>query len=369
MRAGHAAVSRLSPAIRHRLIAEEEVVARVLEDYPFPVAEKFLQEVCWRSHWKGWLQMRPSIWDDYLRGLREWGDSPQGEKARRILDHGSGNAIIDHFLRELKETGYLHNHARMWLAGWWVHQAGLPWQLGASHFLDHLLDADAASNTLSWRWVAGRQTPGKVYLARATNLARYLDVAEIPGGAEALPMFDPPEDLSPPEMETFRRDAGLLDGIAADTPEYSTSALLWIHSEDLSLETWLPDSFEIAGIVSGDGMSTAGARGQWLLNARNDAANRTVRRWKCHVENAGSGDLAEKLVEMAGSLGLRHVVSAFIPIGPLGDQKKRIRSKLAASGIEWHEIHRDWDLRAWPLARAGFFPFWKQISRMLRKAE
>jgi deoxyribodipyrimidine photo-lyase len=82
--------------------------------------------------------------------------------------------VIDYFVNELLNTGYLHNHARMWFAAWWVHEARLPWQCAAALFYRHLLDGDPASNTLSWRWVAGLQTPGKTSLARRSNLEKDL---------------------------------------------------------------------------------------------------------------------------------------------------------------------------------------------------
>jgi deoxyribodipyrimidine photo-lyase len=367
VRAGHPAVSRLSPAIRHRLISEGEVVARVLEAHPFVVAEKFLQEVCWRSYWKGWLEMRPMVWDDYLRQLRDLQDSPEGERARRVLDQGSGNRIIDHFLRELRETGYLHNHARMWFAGWWIHQAGLPWQLGAAHFMDHLLDADAASNTLSWRWVAGRQTPGKHYLTRASNLVRYLDLAGIAGGEEALGLFHPDEPVSAADSATPPANPASIGGTGVESVGSSDPVLVWIHSEDLSMETWLPESLPVAGIVTGNAIPVTGARGRWLMKAELDAAERATKRWNCHVENVGAADPAETLIATALALGTRDIVSAFVPTGPSRDECPRIHSKLAEAGITWHEVHRAWDLDIWPLARAGFFPFWKKLSGKLRK--
>ena len=86
-------------------------------------------------------------------------------------------AVMNGFARELVETGYLHNHSRMWFAGYWVHVARLPWQLGAKFFQDHLLDFDPASNTLSWRWVAGLQTPGKTYLPRRYKYRKIFGVA------------------------------------------------------------------------------------------------------------------------------------------------------------------------------------------------
>ena len=83
---------------------------------------------------------------------------------------------MDRIARELIQTGYLHNHARMWWASFWIHAEGLPWELGADVFFRHLLDADPASNTLSWRWVAGLQTAGKTYLVRLSNLQKYGEV-------------------------------------------------------------------------------------------------------------------------------------------------------------------------------------------------
>lgn len=367
MRVGHASVSRLSPAIRHRLIAEEEAVDMVLRAHGFDAAEKFLQEICWRSYWKGWMQSRPHVWADYRREVPALRDTPGGREAARILATGTGNAIIDHFLTELGQTGYLHNHARMWFAGWWVHQMGLPWQLGAAHFMDHLLDADPASNTLSWRWVAGLQTPGKSYLTRAPNLERYLDLDAIPGGRDALARFDPPEFTpgDPPEFPAmgFRRTP---QPPPAD-PEMTDPVLLWIHPEDLSVETWFPESIRVAGIVVGGGMAAPGTRGRWLMGAEEDALHRARQRWDCPAETAAPGEPVETLVRAARSHGTCHVVGAFIPDGPLGDEKSRLRSMLAAAGITWHEIHRSWDLEIWPLARAGFFPFWKKLSGQLRQ--
>ena len=75
--------------------------------------------------------------------------------------------------KELKETNYLHNHARMWFASIWIFTLDLPWELGAEFFLKHLYDGDSASNTLGWRWVAGIQTPGKHYLASEWNIKKF----------------------------------------------------------------------------------------------------------------------------------------------------------------------------------------------------
>jgi deoxyribodipyrimidine photo-lyase len=166
----HDGVSRLSPYIRTRLITEEEATRAVLAKHNSRAAEKFLQEIAWRTYWKGWLEMRPEAWSHYLATLAEQ-EKPAGY-AKAIAGE-TGIECFDHWVHELLGTGYLHNHARMWFASIWIFTLKLPWQLGADFFLCHLLDGDPAANTLSWRWVAGLHTPGKHYLARAENIEKF----------------------------------------------------------------------------------------------------------------------------------------------------------------------------------------------------
>ena len=64
----------------------------------------------------------------------------------------------------------------MWFASIWIHTLELQWELGADFFLKHLLDGDPASNTLSWRWVAGIHTKGKNYIARKSNIEKYSNI-------------------------------------------------------------------------------------------------------------------------------------------------------------------------------------------------
>ena len=156
-------VSLLSPYVRHRLIGEWEIAEAVLSRYALSTAEKFIQEVCWRTYWKGWLEQRPEIWQRYMsdvaRLMREVEADPARREAyRRAVCGETGIACFDAWVQELRGTGYLHNHARMWFASIWFYTLKLDWQLGADFFLRHLLDGDPASNTLSWRWVCGLHT-------------------------------------------------------------------------------------------------------------------------------------------------------------------------------------------------------------------
>ena len=94
------------------------------------------------------------------------------------------------WVEELVNENYLHNHTRMWFASIWIFTLNLPWQLGANFFMRHLLDGDSASNTLSWRWVAGLQTIGKHYLATASNISKFTNNVHKPQNLneDALPL-------------------------------------------------------------------------------------------------------------------------------------------------------------------------------------
>ena len=167
-------ISCLSPYITHGVISELEVIKKSLNKFSFSKNEKFIQEVLWRTYWKGWLELRPAVWTDYLNELKkireEFKDNADYKKA---LEGNTNIECFNEWVDELKENNYLHNHARMWFASIWIFTLELPWQLGAEFFMKHLYDGDAAANTLGWRWVAGIQTQGKNYLASEWNIKKF----------------------------------------------------------------------------------------------------------------------------------------------------------------------------------------------------
>jgi deoxyribodipyrimidine photo-lyase len=167
-------ISCLSPYITHGVINELEVINKSLKKLPFAKVEKFIQEVLWRVYWKGWLELRPNVWTDFLIELKEV--KKEFNNNQNYLNAVEGKTNIDCFnqwVMELKEKNFLHNHTRMWFASIWIFTLELPWQLGAEFFMQHLYDGDAASNTLGWRWVAGIQTQGKHYLASEWNIKKF----------------------------------------------------------------------------------------------------------------------------------------------------------------------------------------------------
>ena len=163
-------ISCLSPYISHRLITEFETIKIVLSKRPYQKVEKFVQEIFWRIYWKGWLELRPKVWSDFLEDLK---DIKEDDKYLNAINAKTDLVCFNDWVQELKNYNYLHNHTRMLFASIWIFTLGLPWQKGAEFFMKHLLDGDAASNTLSWRWVAGIQTKGKNYIAQNWNIRKF----------------------------------------------------------------------------------------------------------------------------------------------------------------------------------------------------
>ena len=190
-------VSCLSPYISHRLITEYEVAKEVLSKFPYQKVEKYIQEIFWRVYWKGWLELRPQVWTDFTNDLKGF----EEDKNYQIAVSGKTEIkCFNDWVNELKEKNYLHNHTRMWFASIWIFTLNLPWQKGAEFFMKHLYDGDAASNTLSWRWVAGLQTKGKHYVAQSWNISKFTNnkYKNIKLNENALPVTDKREyKLSP----------------------------------------------------------------------------------------------------------------------------------------------------------------------------
>lgn len=368
VRPGHANVSRLSPAIRHRLLTEEEVVGAALQRHSFSRAEKFLQEVCWRSYWKGWLELRPEVWTRYLTAVERLQKevSPALQARLQALREGtSPSGIMNEFSRELLRTGYLHNHARMWWASYWIHHQQLPWELGAAHFFSHLLDADPASNTLSWRWVAGLQTPGKTYLARAGNIAKYcapeiLRQAGDTGLAEEVEPVLMSEEAAPETLvnEDPFEPCSPIGGSSANT------ALL-LHDEDFSLENSPLRSLRPQVLLQFvPSLPTSEPPARWRQTAREDAAGRAQAHFGLTPLRCATPQEIRAACVAGGITTLALIRPA---VGPLRDALHGLAEELAAVGVRLLAVRRPWDEKLTPLARRGFFPFWEKVGGRLCK--
>ena len=351
---GHTNVSRLSPAIRCRLISEQEAAQSVLGRYAFSTVEKFLQEIYWRRYWKEWLAMRPQVWTEYLLDVERLQKGEDYERAWNVSEGRGPIAVMNDFAHELRETGYLHNHARMWFAAYWIHTLRLPWQLGANFFYRHLLDADPASNTLSWRWVGGLQTIGKSYLARRSNIEKYLhpDLLRT-DGLELLekPMALHFEGVSRPEVIT---------SVHAHTPiDPKRKTALWLHEEDLSVETWLaPESLSKVErvVISKPPSNASPVKKAWLEKAMNDGASR----WNLPVS------FTEEVLPVLEKYQISQVMTARPEIGPLNDEMPTMRASLEEKDVSLHFLERQEDQFQKGLSKSGFFSFWKKIETHVR---
>jgi len=130
-------VSCLSPYISHRLLDEFEISKKVLSKHPYQKVEKYIQEIFWRVYWKGWLELRPKVWSDFLEDLENIDNSKEYKKA---ISGETNISCFDDWVKELKKNNYLHNHTRMWFASIWIFTLKLPWQKGAEFFLRELYD-------------------------------------------------------------------------------------------------------------------------------------------------------------------------------------------------------------------------------------
>lgn len=335
----HCNVSRLSAALRRRLIGEDEVVRAVLATHRFDKCEKFLAEVFWRTYWKGWLEQRPGVWSAYLADM----DALQpGTQIAEAMAGRTGIDAFDHWARELAETGYLHNWARMQVASIWIFTLGLPWQLGAQWFFERLIDADPAANTLSWRWVAGLHTAGKTYLADADRIAAMTGGRFRPDGLATVPRN--PQGSTHPARTPVRE---------AVVPDPALPTLVLITPEDCSLERVLP-TLDVRAVAVADDL----ARNAWDRTALQDAAARAAAHWQCPT---GAGDIAS----IAAQNGCAQVVTGFAPVGPVATALADLRPQLATLGIALAEHQRAWDRECWPHCGKGFFNLKTEIPRLL----
>jgi deoxyribodipyrimidine photo-lyase len=314
-------------------------------------AQKFIQEVFWRSYWKGWLELRPGVWDAYRTERdRDLAEARGGMRLAldRAMAGGTGLACFDAWAGELTETGWLHNHARMWFASIWIFTLNLPWTLGADFMLRHLLDGDAASNTLSWRWVAGMQTRGKHYVARAENIRRHtLGRFDPVGELEENPL--PLASLPPPPVRPLP---------AADAPPAMPFALL-LHEDDLHPESLLRPTAPvaaIAGIAVPEARSPLGCTPMVVDHTRAALADGLGRASR-HFGVPAVALAPDEVAAWAAQHGLP-VVTAWAPTGWTATALKGL-------GVPLLRVRRDWDSACWPHATKGFFQFRERIPALL----
>ena len=364
-------MSGLSPYVRHRILGEEELVSIVLASHSRSAAFKFVQEIFWRTYWKGWLEHRPAVWDRFeVEVQSEFANLKQVPVKNKIFEQAIGGsteiAIFNSWVNELKETGYLHNHARMWFASIWIFTLRLPWQLGADFFYNHLLDGDPASNTLGWRWVAGLQTAGKTYLATESNIRknaaqRLKTIPDLEKGLERLATqtFEIEDSLSIEEKTPSSSRFADLSPISIK----ENDAVL-VTMEDLSTR-WLDKVGKHVAIFEKTDERHSEIKKKFREEALKDVKYRIAENSSVDIENIKIFKSACEISSWVEKQGVKDLHSSYIPTGEIRSSLTELPTMLGASGHSFHQHLNDYDQTVWPHCRKGFFQLGKSIDSLI----
>ncbi len=334
-------VSCLSPYISHRLITEYEVVKKVLSKFPYQKVEKYIQEIFWRVYWKGWLELRPKVWSDFIEDLKT---IEENENYQKAINAQTNIQCFNDWVRELKENNYLHNHTRMWFASIWIFTLNLPWQKGAEFFMKHLLDGDAASNTLSWRWVAGLQTKGKHYVAQAWNISKFTNnkYQKVELNENALPLIDTREyKLKAPEISK--------EDIGSDT--------LLFFENDLNIESLKLKKHQNIFCILISNEKRKIKLDKKVINFKKKIINDQIKRFPNTkiLEETQFEELAEK-------------TKKFDIIYPsIGENLSFLKLIKKKKNLEYNFLVREGDEFCWQFSNKGYFNFKSNIPKIIQK--
>ena len=338
--------SCLSPYVTHGLVSEIEIISKSLKKFSFVKNEKFIQEVLWRVYWKGWLELRPNVWGDYLKELTDIKESFKDNK--NYLDAIEGNSNIECFnewVNELKNFNYLHNHARMWFASIWIFTLNLPWQLGAEFFMKHLFDGDAASNTLGWRWVAGIQTQGKNYLATEWNIKKFTNNR-----------FQNIKINEVAEPKTTEKNYSIIDK-SFNNPALLEDKVLLIFDNSLSFEftDFKDQKFKKILIVSNKNENRQIKLSDNVLNFKTHLIKDQLKRLK-------EKSIAPDIIDISEIKNIDEKVYALYPT--VGESLYYLELN-QLNNIEF--LYREIDQFSWQFCNKGFFNFKNHIPKIVTK--
>jgi len=338
--------SCLSPYVTHGLIDEVEIINKSLKRFSFVKNEKFIQEVLWRVYWKGWLELRPNVWTDYLQELKDIKKNFKDNKD--YLDAIEGKTSIECFnewVNEIKKFNYLHNHTRMWFASIWIFTLNLPWQLGAEFFMKHLFDGDAASNTLGWRWVAGIQTQGKNYLATEWNIKKFTN--------NRFQNIKINEDAAPKIAEKIYS----ISERSFTNPHLLEDKILLVFDNNLSMEfgDFKSHNFKKILIISSTNETRQIQLSDNTENFKNLLINDQLNRLK-------KKSITTEVVKIDELKNIKEPVYALYPT--IGENLDYLRLN-QLTNIKF--IYRELDQFSWQFCNKGFFNFKNHIPKIVTK--
>ncbi len=360
------AATGLSPYLRHGVLPLADV--RDFAQRHGRSAGKLVQELAWHDYFQRVYRIvGRGVWESLEPWKTGWGESDYApDVPGDIREARTGVDWVDAFAAELHETGYLHNHARMWLAGYVCHARRVHWAAGAQWFLEHLLDGDPASNNLSWQWVASTFSH-KPYLFNRQTVRKFSG-ERFPPHSSADPTDDSYEALA----EKFFRDgrdgrAEAFDGpdydltarpdVEAAPPSRGGGAVAWVHFD--AVRTDHPAWADVPGRV-------------WVW----DEADLKRRRWslkrlaflsECLPDVAGlgvrRGDTADTLLAAARDAGADRIVTAASPDPWVRSVVKALRKSTEVEVVEdepFVVIDREIDLKR-------FSRYWRRAEKALKQ--
>ena len=338
-------VSCLSPYVTHGVISEVELIQKSLNKYSFVKNEKFIQEIMWRTFWKGWMELRPDVWTDYLLELNQIRDKYKNDQDYKKAVEGSTEIqCFNEWVGELKENNYLHNHARMWFASIWIFTLELPWQLGAEFFMQHLYDGDPASNTLGWRWVAGIQTQGKNYLASEWNIKKFTD--------NRFKNIKLKENASPKKVEKFYPIIKK-DFINPDIEE-GKNLLVFENSLSLELSELINNKFNKIKLITNQNQNRKIKLSEKTMNFKTQLFEDQKKRLKDKSLECEILDVSE----------IEDIADSYLLYPTVGETLDYIESKKFS---EVKFLYRKLDQFSWQYCNKGFFNFKNYIPKIIQK--
>ena len=330
-------VSQISKYTSHRIIYEYDLIEKIKK---LDKKKKFTDEVIWRIYWKGYLENYKSIWYQYINFRKKPINSNIMNSA---LEGNTGISCFDTWIEELRENNYLHNHSRMWFASIWIFKLRLPWQIGARLFMKHLLDGDAASNTLSWRWVAGMHTNKKPYIASKNNIYKYTYNRFRNLTFTISPKID--------EFTTKKHQPNLLP-VQRD---YIHSNILIMFDNDLNIKNRynLFNSYSKIYILFNGNSNTDFELSKKVIDFKLGLIQ--------SVNNIISNSIILKSTEIDNLLSNHNCIDVIYP--GIGHNLDLINKYALKKQLNVNFIYRDEDLIYWNYSKSGFYKFKKSFYK------
>ena len=336
----HKNVSRLSPYLRRRFISEYEVLKIVLNKHKYENIEKFIEEIFWRTYWKGWLETHPYVYKEY-----------ELKHHNQIIPTKTGIKCFDHWKDELIETGYLHNHSRMWFASIWIFTLKYSWESGANFFKNNLIDWCPASNTLGWRWVAGIQTIGKPYIARAENIKHFT-------GNRFYQKGQLHEDVTLSSIVSYHQKAIDINFPKENLITETDNLGIVLNNNDLTLN----QEFKDLNINYHTCLFKL-KNGNPLINKFENDIFEDI------INNNNQIELVETIESLLRWIELKKIKKLILPYETVGNEifkNSSFLNQLSDKKVTYQFYAREWDTNAFSYAKKGFFNFKKNIPYLLK---